>query len=88
MKVSNVSIIKTDSVESAIKASIIEFYNEKHVIELNDSLVVDGNVGTCIEVDEGTHTTRTSTTLFIVTVITGGMYRVEHCFDFDIAYKS
>ena len=88
MQVSNVSIIKTDSVESAIKASICEFYNDEHVETLNNSLVVDGNVGTCIEVEDATYSVRTSTTYFIVTVIVAGMYRVEHCFDFDIKQKS
>ena len=87
MQVSNVSIIKTDSVKSAITLSINESYSAKYVEEFNNLLVIDGNVGSCVEVKNESYATVTTTTYFVVTVIGGGMYRVEHCCASDIDYN-
>lgn len=86
MQVSNVSIVKANSVELAINASISEFYNESYAQSLNSVLVVDDFIGSCVDVCEAAYGIVTTNTYFIVTAV-GGMYRVEHCSERVVDYK-
>jgi len=81
MKVNNTAIIKSESVESAIKSAIAEFFNEETIASFLDLLVVSGSVGTCFEKEVGPFTTTDRTTYFITTKLDAGLIRVEQCIE-------
>ena len=71
MKLSNTSLIKGLSVKESIVAAINEMFNERASADFINSLVVEGFVGSCIEVEEkGDSTyTYTSKSYFVATQV-------------------
>ena len=80
MRLSNTSLIKDLSVNDSIIAAINEMFNERSVSAFIECLVVDGFVGTCVQIEDDKLYTTTTTSYFIATQITGTDFvRVEYC---------
>ena len=88
MKLSNTSIIKGLSVQDSIVAAINEMFNERASAEFVECLVVEGLVGTCVEVEVEDMYTNTRTSYFIATEIMGTDFiRIEYCGDSELVWS-
>mgnify|MGYP001576417510 CR=1 FL=1 len=81
MKVSNVSIVKSESFLDAVKVAITEFFNSEHAELVSGSLFEAGNcVFTSTLVDDSlSFSTRTTTDYFVCSQLPCGLVRVENC---------
>ncbi len=79
MKINHTSIVKAFTTEGAILDLINETFSKVYIEIFINGLVVDGEVGTVIEVEKDERQTRTTTNYFIVTNINSLLKRVEHC---------
>jgi hypothetical protein len=89
MKLSNTSLIKGLSVKESIVAAINEMFNERASADFINSLVVEGFVGSCIEVEEkGDSTyTYTSKSYFVATQVIGTDFvRVDYCSESELVW--
>jgi hypothetical protein len=87
MQVTKTSIIKTTSPQKAILAAINEWFSDKAIASFTELLVVHGEVGTCIEIEDKESYVNTSTNYFIVTPLSAGLVRVEYCSSFSLVWK-
>lgn len=80
MKVSNVSIIKGQTIAESIVAAINEMFNDRASTGFIECLSIEGVVGTCIQQENnGITPIYTTTSYFIATNLDYGFVRVEYC---------
>ena len=79
MQIDKTSIIKTTNSLEAISVLIKESFGTAYIKSFLENLVVDGDVGTIVEVEEGERLTTTTVRYFIVTTINSTLRRVEYC---------
>lgn len=87
MKITNTSIVKSETALEAITAAIKEQYNPNAAASHIDALVVDGLVGTCVITEVCMTYETVNTNYFIVTELTAGLMRVEFCSSYEMIRK-
>ena len=87
MQINKTSIVTASSASSAIFDLINESFSKVYIKIFLEGLIVDGDVGTVVEIDKGDTSTSTTTSYFIVTPINAALKRVEYCSNTTYKYN-